>query len=405
MHLLLNIFKPELIFFLGIGQALTPYFFWFLFGVNENYSQEITGQPILIWLVGYMVFILGAKFAKRSFKSHHVESIFNRRRIIFFLKVTIFVWCCVLIPVIQAYGGVPLLKFIFGSMDVGAVNQLQASSFPGLFGVWFTVNNLLISIVSVAILMCVSNHENFPRYLVMGIIFIIFGAILGGKRQGLFIAGGVMFSFVFIAIGNHFQLSLAKNILKKSIVIFYFFIMALILISAFIATIRVVDNSESGFVSLYRYLDYPLINMEWQIDNFGLIAGADNIFPLVAGFIPYKLISGSGYGLENTELIFDFFYPEPGIGAGYFGPAHLAFGMIGVIVFGFITGYFSRKIYNLAIVDIRWVLPYCTFIWPLFSAHSYTHFLSFLFFVVPFIASCLISRYCFNTKLGLRNVK
>lgn len=400
-----SLFKPEVIFGLGVVQALFPYFFWFYFGLNENYSQEITGKPILLWVFGYIAFWVGAKFAKKSFRSHQVGWIFNRRKIVLLLKIIILLWCFVLIPVILAYGGVPLLKFILSSMDVGDVNQLQASSFPGLFGIWLTVNNLLIFIVSVSIFMFVSNRENFPRYLILAIIFIIFGAILGGKRQGLFVAGSVTFSFVYIALANHFQSGLAKNILKKSIAIFYFFALVLIVISALIAAIRVVDNSGLGFVSLYRYLEYPLINMEWQIDNFGLVAGADNFFPLVAGFIPYKLIFGSMYGIENAELIFDFFYPEPGIGAGYFGPVHLAYGLSGVIVFGFFTGYLAKKVYNLAIVDIRWVLPYSTFIWPLFSAHSYTHFLSLLFFATPFLFSWFISKYCFKSQLGLPRVK
>lgn len=136
--------------------------------------------------------------------------------------------------------------------------------------------------------------------------------------------------------------------------------------------------------------------MEWQLSVFGLFEGAGNIVPLLSGFIPYKIISGRDFGMDNTIEIYSFFYPEPGIGSGFFGPVHLAFGIYGVLLFGAFAGYFASKIFGLANKDPRWIIPYTIFIWPLIAAHSYSHLTSILFFILPFTLSIIISHFVFK---------
>jgi oligosaccharide repeat unit polymerase len=154
---------------------------------------------------------------------------------------------------------------------------------------------------------------------------------------------------------------------------------------------------SSGFYQISQYLQFPLINLEWQIAEFGFFWGQSNWFPLISGMIPHKLLASSDISQSMAQLVFGFTYPEPGIGAGYFGPAHLALGLTGVIVYGFFTGLVSAFFYSKSQISVVWIVPYSFFIWPLISAHSYNHFLTLLFFPAPLLISLALSKITIKT--------
>jgi oligosaccharide repeat unit polymerase len=394
--ILLKLLLPETLLLLGVFQALFPYLIWAVSGVNENYSQEINGAPVLLWVIGFLSFWIGARLASMSPASKIIHAKIRPRRIQFILYLFFFIWSLLLFLVINAYGGIPILEFLKGSLAVDAVNDAQASSFPGLFGIWLLSNTMLIISVTLSVISRLSYKPILSTIIKISIVAVIFGAIMAGKRQSLLIAATIIIPSIIIGI--KFYLTKEKFRALSRRITFLTFITFTFLIIAFgvIGQIRTGNDIEiDSRVQIFNYLEYPLINMEWQLSEFGLLNGAGNIIPLVAGLIPYKLVSGSEYGLDNTFAIYSFFYPEPGIGAGFFGPVHLAFGILGVVFFGAVTGFYSRKVFNLANSDPRWLVPYSCFVWPLVSAHSYSHLTSILFFILPFVLSVFLSRYVF----------
>lgn len=400
---------PEYLFLLGVVQALFPYIIWAFRGVNENYDQTVMGTPVLLWAIGFLSFCIGAKFSSVRRCKRNAEFQISRRRIKIVSYLSLLVWVVMLFPVIDAYGGIPIFSFLSGAITIENVNESQSVAIPGLFGIWLVLNTVLAINLALAV---IARHSSIRiisvMILVMGLA-VFFGSVMAGKRQSLLIA--VSLVIPSIAFGMNYFLTDRRlrvfhvRVLKLSISS----LGAIVFVFGIIGHLRTSGQIEgNSIMQIFSYLEYPLINMEWQLIEFGLVESANIILPFIAGFIPYKLISGADFGLDNTYTIYSFFYPEPGIGAGYFGPVHLAFGINGVIVFGALTGLISRIIYNRAIFDPRWSVPYSCFVWPLISAHSYSHLTSVLFFFLPFVLSVIISYFVFkrikkapqNTALG-----
>lgn len=387
---------PEYLFLLGVAQALFPYIIWAVRGVNENYDQEIFGTPILLWSIGFLSFYVGAKFSSVQYSKNNLGFMIDRRRVQFVTYLSLMVWILLLFPVIHAYGGIPILEFLSGSTTIDNINESQSTTIPGLFGIWLVSNTVLAISATLAVIARHSCKRTLSVLILVLGLAVIFGSIMAGKRQSLLIAGSLIIPSIIIGMNyfltNHRLRFFNRRIFKLTIIS----LIAVVFAFGVIGHLRTAGSIEGGSImQLFNYLEYPLINMEWQLREFGLLDGAENIIPLISGFIPYKLISGSDFGLDNTYAIYSFFYPEPGIGAGYFGAVHLAFGIVGVIVFGALTGLISRKVFNLAKFDPRWSVPYSCFVWPLISAHSYSHLTSILFFFLPFVLSIVISHFVF----------
>ena len=286
-----------------------------------------------------------------------------------------------------------------GYNSIENVNSSQAAAIPGLFGIWLILNTFLTINIALLIISRHSCKRILSGLVLISLVAVIFGSIMDGKSQGLLIVASIILPSIIIGMSYFLTNSRFRSFKRRVFLLSIAALISIILLFGFIGYIRTGGRIEGGSImQIFNYLQFPLINMEWQLQEFGLVDGAGNIFPLLAGLIPYRLISGSEYGLYNTYAIFSFFYPEPGIGAGYFGPAHLAFGIVGVIVFGFLTGLISRKIFNLARFDPRWSVPYSCFVWPLISAHSYSHLTSALFFLIPFFFSIIISHFVFFSR-------
>lgn len=394
----IKLLRPETLFFFGVIQALFPYSLWVIFEPNQNYNQDINGKPIILWLVGFMAFIVSASCTPTIKPETTHSYIVHKQRVRTLFHLVFAVWIILFGFVINSYGGIPILQFIVSSSsDINAVNETQATEIPGLFGLWFIINIILSLVLSLEIVATIPRNRISSMYVLLGTTAVLLGAILAGKRQGLIVSISIIAPAIIIAL-SHLNDPKTKKIILRKININLFIWLALFFVSfGAIGTIRSGGDAGGGSLrQMLSYLDFPLINMEWQIQEFGLFSGSGNFLPLISGIIPYKAIAGSEFGIDFSYIVFGFMYPEPGIGAGFFGPVHLSFGIYGVIAFSAIIGYFSRKIFNKAITDPRWGLPYCIFVWPLFSAHSYSHFISALFFLLPFIISIATSHYSYQ---------
>jgi oligosaccharide repeat unit polymerase len=313
---------------------------WSIWGVNENYNQGITGAPVVLWAIGMLFFWVGARLASKSHLGMALDFKIHTRRVKLVLYSSLLLWILLLLAIIKAYGGIPILQFLTGALAVDAVNEIQASSIPGLFGVWFLANSILVIATSLMLVSNLSRRTFFTAILVLSICAVFFGAIVAGKRQSLLIAATIIIPSVIIGTKFFLTKNKARVLDRRIILSAIVSVIFLVIIFGVIGQVRTSNNIESSsLLQIFNYLEYPLINMEWQLSEFGLIGGASIITPLFAGLIPYKFISGSEFGLDNTFAIYSFFYPEPGIGAGYFGPIHLAFGVLGVLFFGLVTGY------------------------------------------------------------------
>ncbi|KAB2849776.1 MAG: oligosaccharide repeat unit polymerase [Ignavibacterium sp.] len=401
---IINFLAPEFLFFLSFAQAIFPYILWLDQNDAPSYPINITYYPIFVWIVGMISFIAGSMikslFYGRDNKINNISAEIAFRNNNWSLLLLI-VWFVQTALIIKLYKGVPLVQYLNGSIDVSSVNQLQQKGFVGQFGLYSVTNLLLIANFSFQIFLNKYFMKKFQWKTLLTFLAFSFGILMSGKRQGAFIA------FFFIA-GSALMFN-AMPVAQKQykdrtlfiIMISAISLLMLIFLFGFLGKIRTFGEiTDSALLQIISYLEFPLINFEWQLYSFGINPAERNMLPLLSGFLPYKYLVKGDYYLPFTEIVYGFRYPQPGIGAGIYGPVHLAGGISSIIVFSIVLGYFSKLIYLRARNNWRWNLPYSMMIWPLLSSHSYYHFASLIFFWIPFILIILIIQ-CHSYKKNL----
>jgi oligosaccharide repeat unit polymerase len=374
--------SPQFIFLLPLLQVIFVYIYWLINGKNINYDYNITYWPLLTWIFGYIFFLMGCNIVKSKsrFAIHHPFNISLK-----WLRYCFAVWFFLFASTVYIYGGLALYKIYLGDIDIREVNLIQSTGFFGQFGL-FLIFTILCSVIY-CLLILSEPFQNKVTYKNIFLIAAIVGSLSAGKRQGLFILITLM---VVVHIIN-----LSKTGRRVKLSLFFTIIFGIILAICIFEYIGYLRGAGLSFVS---YLEYPIINFEWQISTFG-VSGPNNLFPLISGFIPYKILfdySATEYiisGEESyAELIFGFRYPEPGIGAGFYGPIHLGFGLSGCLLYALIFGIFIGYIYRSAHSSLNFKIIYGLCAWPLVSALSYNLFLISSFFVLPTLCALILIK-------------
>jgi hypothetical protein len=190
-----KILCPEVLFLLGTLQALSPYILWYVQGPNDVYIYKISYLPSFIWIVGYLFFLLGTRFFK--YKRYNITPTIisitfnNLNRITFVVSALIVIQ---IIGIIQSYGFLPILEFFSGNVNINDVIAKSIETGLGQLGAFFVslffLNGLLLSIVIKA----VESNKKLPWFFVFNLLVAIFGTLITGKRQGLFILLFFLFS-------------------------------------------------------------------------------------------------------------------------------------------------------------------------------------------------------------------
>jgi oligosaccharide repeat unit polymerase len=397
---------PEILFFLGTIQALSPYALWYFLGSNTHYNYEITYLPVIIWIVGYTFFLLGTKLIKTS--SITPPKLLIKISLSSVKAVTLATIALIAVQIVQAislYGVLPIYAYIAGSSNVAEINQLQNDSGFGQLGLLSTSLFFLNGLLLILLIKSSEIMKKPKLFFIIAFCVEVFGGLISGKRQGLFI------SLTFLVCGlSIYSNELLKPVLRlfsvpsSRIIRFLLYssvVGILVFIIGFISSLRVGGGFQtSGIEEILNYLQYPLINLEAQCKEIGLDPYKYNLLYPLLTLLPYKAYEAFAPSLNELPI-----RPEPTIGAGFYGNIHWGLGITGVIIYAFLFGLISKYFYKKSLTSLPHLLVYCQISWTLLSAHTYNHFFTLIFLPIPtilFFVLCKLFNHSNSSQQGVK---
>lgn len=398
---------PSNLLFLGLGQALIPYIYWELYGLNESYSYDVSYGPLLIIIVGFLFFWLGSRpnsfwFGSRtySFKSSEVGFLIATKRLRLITYITLVAIIIQLLYAIKLYGGIPMLMYITSEFNVQDLNTAQTQSGFGQLGFLLLTTFFLNGLILSHMISGLKKSSNFFSITLILLLFEIFLAAFMGKRQGIMIALTfycvglcIVFGSPIAFLLNSLKIKSYKNREALTVLIIIFFI---IFIFGIIGSLR---NNETSFAfsdalrEVIRYYELPLINLENLYEITGLGWYDLNFMTLFIGIVPYKI-------LVDLDVFSNQLIPtEPTAGFGFFGGIIISFGIFGVIIMSFAYGKIAAFFYARANRSLFFLLVYCQMAWTLIASHSYNFMLSAHFLWAPAVLFFLLSKFIANSKV------
>ncbi len=136
--------RPEVIFLCGTCQGLFPYLIWMIGGLNPDYPYDVCYIPAVIYGAGYIAFLGGSLLIREKPQKVRDPGTLDPNLI---GKALVFLFGFAAVQFFfatQAYGGLPLLGYWEGSVDVGEVNAMQSETAFGQLGL-LTLTTFLIS--------------------------------------------------------------------------------------------------------------------------------------------------------------------------------------------------------------------------------------------------------------------
>ena len=399
-----TIVRPELLFLIGGVFGISSYVKWFLFGKNLDYSYSITGIPAVYWVVGYLSFFVGSMkwlpIRVRRVQRPLIGSV-DRWRTNGLLVVLLVGLAIQIYLIFSLYGGIPLLLFFSGDLDVESVNQAQLSSGFGQIGFLFVTLILLQGMLLIEIIR--ANAAGVPRPIrILSLVFFIFLLHLSaGKRQGIFIATAFIVCGLSLSIGNPFAAflrAIGLQVTRFRVIGFFVAIIA-ILFAAFEITgsIRTGSESEHQGLELFTYVELPLINLEAQSEQMGLTPNRLDISAIFVTLLPAKIRDEVMRGIRLPTL------PEPTAPTGFFGSVQWFGGLTFAALFALLAGLICKWLYVKSRDSLAALLCYSQISWALLSAHTYNHFLNLVFVPLPMgaflVVAWLVTRHRLN-RLG-----
>lgn len=374
---------------------MSPYAYWATIGKNPNYSYDITGQPALIWLFGWLFFAVGASAAAFSQQRSvavpywHYEAVNIQGALITLLIMSMIGTASVVAGV---YGGIPLLAYFSGSSEVNAVNDSQASSLSGQLGL-VVASNFALTMALVVFWHQLPFFNSAKRMLVLLVILeVTFQSVMAGKRQGLLMMISTLgCAFVISGKSSGVQIADLLGLTRRNrllaLGLLGILAFGVLYTFGFLAAIRS-QNSETGTVDAIEtateqvvvYLQLPLINFEVQTAQAEWGPGTDNLMGPLLNLIPYKI--QKDYFLDQAAWSAP---PraEPGIGSGFYGDIHWFWGFWGVVLISLCAGYVCHRLYLRAVTNATAMAIYSHLAWTLLAAHSYNHFFMLVYGVLP----------------------
>ncbi len=391
-----RLFKPEVLFLVGVIQALLPFALWWLYGPYPDYPYEISYIPAVIWISGYVAFWVGAKFARpRSDAPQHLAP--NTQRLVWPVVALIAAAWIQIAAFNRVYGGIPFIQYLTGRANTYEMEELTMSNaVSGQLGI-FLFSQLLLDGFIVTLIVAAKRVKRRPILLASCILTALAAALATGKRQTVAILIIMIMCSSAVYFGNPFRPLLHYFGFRRSKWLAR--VLVVVLPLTFIAFLGFMVRLRSGFrVSGTQHvlatLHIGLINLETQVAEIGY--GPKHWDPLRLGqyLIPDRLLRRISRFQEDPPV-----HIEPTASAGFYGDLHWNVGLPGVILFSLFAGWFSKYCYLRARSSLFHILAYSLISWTLIAAHSYNHFLHINFLILPCAAYWVVARLVSGRRL------
>ncbi len=379
------LFRPVIMFGVGVFQALVPYVLWqFGFGVTQV-GMDLTYLPIVLWGIASISFVIGTIFgtALPRTESGRFE-LKAEENLIPVLAAVCAVGLLLQVGLqISVYGTLPLLSYIRGDgqIDVGTANLLEAGSGMGQIGALavscFLMNGMLLTLLIVQH----RTGRSMLRYFIPCVAIALIANMVNGKRQGVLvllfyilcglgISGGGLLRSVSAVLFQRRSRWLAGGILVVVGCVFYW---AFGYLS--ISRTQGVGGRDSGD-EVVSYLEFPTLNLESQCAQAGGLGPVEfNLFYPLLHLLPYKWVDSTEVELPRHLI--------PSSPAGLMEQSQWTWGPIGVAIYCFLLGVFAQWLYLRATSSLSCLLVYCQVAYALFMCNSYNHIASLVFFALP----------------------
>jgi len=360
-------------------------------GLNPDYPYDVCYIPAVIYGAGYIAFLGGSLLIREKPQKVRDPGTLDPNLI---GKALVFLFGFAAVQFFfatQAYGGLPLLGYWEGSVDVGEVNAMQSETAFGQLGL-LTLTTFLISAAMLVLIV-----QPGPPRPVLRLLFICYLILawlitsMAGKRQGFLMCIFILLAGISVRGVNPVLTVLrlfgvAEPFARARLVRIFAIFLGILFVLVYVGTMGALRTGAGKFAigisGITLYMELPLINFEYQS---GLIAFGPYVFSipdLLLGLLPYRLIEALGGGTGREEIL----YPEPTASAGIYGPLHFYTGLWGCLVFAFVLGMFCKFAYVKARRNDLFLLIYAQCSWALFVAHSFNLFLILLFVPAPVVA-------------------
>ena len=383
--------RPEAIFLSGTCQGLFPYLVWMVGGLNPDYPYDVCYIPAVIYAAGYVAFLGGSLLIReKSQKAHRPGTLdpklTGRALVLLFGFAAVQFFFAV-----QAYGGLPLLGYWEGSVDVGEVNARQSETGFGQLGL-LTLTTFLISAAMLVLVVQPGAPRPVLRLLFIGYLILAWLITsMAGKRQGFLMCIFILLAGLCVRGVNPIRTVLrlfgvVEPFARSRLMSILAIIFGVLFVLAYVGTMGALRTGAGkfaiGFSGITLYMEVPLINFEYQCGLIGFGPYIFSIPDLLLGLLPYRLIEFLGGGTGREEIL----YPEPTASAGIYGPLHFYTGLWGCLVFAFVLGMLCKFAYMKARTNDLFLLIYAQCSWALFVAHSFNLFLILLYVPAPLVA-------------------
>ncbi|WP_279143898.1 O-antigen polymerase [Photobacterium phosphoreum] len=394
MNKVIFIVHPVVLFLLGWLISISP----IVFGSEsfKYYDFSVNYNVIPIYLLGLIGFCIGVYLIAYLF-SHHRESeiitFYNYKNIVVFIAIFSFV---VFLSIIYVYGGIPIFNVLSGDKNISYINDVQATTGGGRFGVFLLLVFSLIILLPGLFINKKNNSIVFFIVLFLCVLYVMYS----GKRQMLF----VLFTYTFIYLiifyyrtkNSNAMMTIFKiGIVLGSIIVFWFVYVGLV-------RTNTTMTISTVFQPIVQYASLPFMNLT-NIFDLAKFNFDSNSFHALFSFV----LSDTPYIVRHVILSDSFSVNMPLIEvtapSTVFGMVYWLFGFSGVFCFLFLVGMFVSFIYQKALLsrNSSYISMYSLCAWPLLSIHTYNHFISFMFFILPLLM-IICGRFIFlNSKFKM----
>jgi oligosaccharide repeat unit polymerase len=393
-----KLLRPEVVFLFGTLQALIPYFAAFTGITPPEVNVLLSPYPLFIWIIGYVFFWIGTRLGPRKIPESNspmvpVSMSFLKGSLLLLISGALIE----MVGLIRLYGGIPLLAFASGQLNVSETNELQTQSGFGQVGAAGLTVFLLVGVICLIAIKARKEGLSVARWVSPALLFTFLMTTFEGKRQGLFMCLLIVACCSTIAFGSPFDLIGAFLPLKIKKKRGRFLVVVLIGASVFglisgLAALRTGGaDSRTAAEELGLYYEWPILNMSYQsVDSGGF--GPYKFKPLgvIKTLLPAKVsfLDESAFGTDPTR--FEITSPS-----GFYERLQWDLGLWGIILFNILCGLFCQVMYRWAFRRHAAMLAYAFITWALFSAALYNHFLNLLFLPLPaviFFVTSFVNR-------------
>lgn len=390
---------PEFLFLAGTVQALLPYVLWRLWGPNTAYDVRITGLPVVIYVAGYACFLAGTRLVNRPRGQPQIllSEVIHPVRLRWSTLCLSALGLLQAASIVRTYGHLPLIAFATGALDILEANELLDETWIGQLALLQLTLCCLTMTALAEILMALHRTNgrllSLPVVLPLATVAIAFTA--GGKRQGLIMSIVSLVTGLAIHSPDCFKRILDRLHARSTFARFLTYAgigVAVLIFFESIGTLRTGQGERGDFGEAVRYLELPLINLEYQCELAGFGPGDSCPRALCRNLLPRRaqlILPDSFVNFRPPPRL------EPTSPTGFYGELHWYSGVVGVILFAFFAGWLSKLCYVNASRSPFLFFCYCQLAWPLVACHTYNHFLNLLYVPVPvFLCRVLASWLC-----------